>query len=169
MVCVDLVGPFKIRTPDKAHSLLTLTMIDPDTGWFEIVKAKNKSETSIQDLFHNTSLAHYPRLPIQVWHPSSQGNKNIIDLDKNNGNQLWEVAMKTRLKQLKDYETFIGLDSGNDIPTVYQKVHYHMIFDVKYDLRNKSRLVAGGDWTVNYNKDIYSGMVCMDTVRIGFV
>jgi hypothetical protein len=39
MVCVDLVGPFTIRTPAKTHSLLALTMIDPATGWFEIVKA----------------------------------------------------------------------------------------------------------------------------------
>jgi hypothetical protein len=28
-------------------------------GWFEIVKATNKSATSIQDLFHNTWLARY--------------------------------------------------------------------------------------------------------------
>ena len=54
MVCVDLVGPFTIKTPSKTHSLLALTMIDPATGWFEIVKATNKLASSIQDLFHNT-------------------------------------------------------------------------------------------------------------------
>jgi hypothetical protein len=58
MVCVDLVGQ---RTPTKTHSLLALTMIDPATGWFEIVEATNKSATSIQDEFHNTWLARYPR------------------------------------------------------------------------------------------------------------
>jgi hypothetical protein len=36
-------------------------MIDPATGWFEIVKATNNSATSIQDLFHNTWLANYPQ------------------------------------------------------------------------------------------------------------
>jgi hypothetical protein len=63
MVCVDLVGPFTIRTPTKTHSLIALTMIDPSTGRFEIVEATNKSATSvsIQDLFHNTWLARYPR------------------------------------------------------------------------------------------------------------
>jgi hypothetical protein len=63
MVCVYLVGPFTIRTPTpaKIQSLLALTMIDPATGWFEIVEATNKSATSIQDLFHNTWLARYPR------------------------------------------------------------------------------------------------------------
>jgi hypothetical protein len=61
MVCLDLVGPFTIRTLAKTHSLLALTMIDPATGWFEIVEATNKSATFIQDLFHNTWLARYPR------------------------------------------------------------------------------------------------------------
>jgi hypothetical protein len=61
MVYMDLVGPFRIKTPAKTDSLLALTMIDPATSWFEIVKATNKSETSIQDLFHNPWLARYPQ------------------------------------------------------------------------------------------------------------
>jgi hypothetical protein len=43
-----------------------------------------------------------------------------------------------------------------------------MVFDVKYDLRHKARLVASGNWTINEKEDIYSGVVRMDTVRIGF-
>jgi hypothetical protein len=74
-----------------------------------------------------------------------KGTKNAIDLDKKNGNQLWKEAIKTELKQLTDYQTFIVLDSGEDIPTGYQKIPYHMVFDVKYDLRHKARLVAGGN------------------------
>jgi hypothetical protein len=60
--------PFTIRTPAKTHSLLALTMIDPaiNTGWFEI-EVTNKSATSIQDLFHNTWLARYPRLQFIVF------------------------------------------------------------------------------------------------------
>jgi hypothetical protein len=81
--------------------------------------------------------------------------KNSIDLDKNNGNQLWKEAIKTALKQLTDYQTFIMLHSGEDIPTGYQKILYYMVFDVKYDLRHKARLVAGGNWNVNDEKDIY--------------
>jgi hypothetical protein len=67
MVCVDLVGLFIIRTPAKTHSLLALTMIDPATGWFEIVEATNKSATSTQDFFHNTWLARYPRPQFTVF------------------------------------------------------------------------------------------------------
>jgi hypothetical protein len=97
-----------------------------------------------------------------------KGIKNAIDLDKKNGNQLWQEAIKTELKQLTDYQTFIVLHLGDDIPTGYQKIPYHMVFDVKYDLRHKARLVADVNWTVNDKQDIYSGVVRMDTVRIGF-
>jgi hypothetical protein len=43
-----------------------------------------------------------------------------------------------------------------------------MVFDVKYDLRHKAKLVAGGNWTVNDKEDIYSGVIRMNIVRIGF-
>jgi hypothetical protein len=43
-----------------------------------------------------------------------------------------------------------------------------MVFDVKYDLRHKARLVAGGNWTVNDKEDIYSGVFRMDAVKLGF-
>jgi hypothetical protein len=77
-------------------------------------------------------------------------------------------TIKAELKQLTYYQTFIVIDSGEDIPTGYQKIPYHMVFDVKYDLRHKARLVSGCNWTVNDKEDIYSGVICMDTVRIGF-
>jgi hypothetical protein len=43
-----------------------------------------------------------------------------------------------------------------------------MVFDVKYDLRHKAKLVAGGNWTEYDKEDIYSGVNRMDTLRIGF-
>jgi hypothetical protein len=52
MVCVDLVGPFTVKTPIKTNPLLALTMIDPVTAWFEIVEDTHKLAASIQDLFH---------------------------------------------------------------------------------------------------------------------
>jgi hypothetical protein len=74
--------------------------------------------------------------------------------------------MMKEFKQLTDYQTFIVLDSGEDIPTGYQKIPYHMVFDVKYNLRHKARLVVGGNWTVNDKEDIYSGVVRMEIARI---
>jgi hypothetical protein len=59
-------------------------------------------------------------------------------------------------------------NTGEDFTTDHQKIPYHMAFDVKYDLRHKARLVPGCNWNLNDKEDIYSGVVRMDTVRIGF-
>jgi Reverse transcriptase (RNA-dependent DNA polymerase) len=99
-----------------------------------------------------------------------KGIKNALHLNRINGNNLWQEAIKTELKQLKqltDYHTFILLDSGEDVPNVYQKIPNHVVFGVKYDLRHKARLVAGGNWTEIEKEDISSGVVRMDTVRVG--
>jgi transposase InsO family protein len=85
MVCVDLVGPFTIRTPAKTHSLLALTMIDPSTGWFEIVEATNKTATSIQDLFHNTWLARYPRPQFIVFDNGGEFKREFKQMCDNYG------------------------------------------------------------------------------------
>jgi hypothetical protein len=98
-----------------------------------------------------------------------RGIKNAIHSDNKKGKKLWQEAIQTELKQLTDYCTFIVLDSGEAVSNGYQKIPYHIVFDVKYDLRHKARLVAGGNWTVNDKEDIYSGVVRVDTVRIGFV
>ena len=114
----------------------------------------------------NTTLASSYVLGIGL--EFKRGINNAIELDRKNGNTLWEDAIKTELKQLSDYQTFLVLDSGEVIPNGYQKIPYHIVFDVKYDLRHKARLVAGGNWTENEREDIYSGVVGMDNVRIGF-
>jgi glutaredoxin-related protein len=77
------------------------------------------------------------------------GIKNTIYLNVKNENILCQDAIRTELKQLSDYQTFILLYSGEDIPKGYQKILYHIVFDVKYDLRHEARLVVGGNWMVN--------------------
>ena len=96
------------------------------------------------------------------------GLKQAFALDKRNGNNDWENAIKKELKQLFDYNTFKKLKPGEVLPTEYKKIPYHIIFDVKFDLRRKARLVAGGNWTDVGKDDVYSGVVGIESVRTGF-
>ena len=57
--------------------------------------------------------------------------KNVISLDKKKKNNLWQEAIEVQLTQLTDYETFIVLDSGDNIPKGYRNIPYHIVFDVK--------------------------------------
>jgi hypothetical protein len=78
-------GSFTIKTPLKKHSLLALTMIDPATGWLEIVQAYFKTATSIQDLFHNTWLAHYLRPQYIVFDNAGKFKREFKQMCENYG------------------------------------------------------------------------------------
>jgi hypothetical protein len=51
----------------------------------------------------------------------SDVQESLLDLDKNNGNQLWQEAIKTDYEQFTDYQKFIVLYSGEDIQQVIRK------------------------------------------------
>jgi hypothetical protein len=76
-------------------------------------------------------------------------------LDKQNGNNFWQESMDKELGQINDYKTFCVLEKGEAIPKDYTKIPYHIVFDVKFDLRRKSRLVAGGNWSETPKGDIF--------------
>jgi hypothetical protein len=65
IVCVDLVGPWSIKTLSGTKKPKAFTTIDPATGWFEIVSIPDKSAETVIDTFHNCWLTRYPR-PIKV-------------------------------------------------------------------------------------------------------
>jgi len=44
-----------------------------------------------------------------------------------------------------------------------------MVFDVKFDLCRKARLVAGGNHMDPSKEDIFSGVIGMETIRLGFL
>ena len=77
-LCIDLIGEYSIdtkvattdskgqpKTINKTLTLHCLTMIDPATGWFEIVEVPNKRADVIANILEQTWLSRYP-WPTQV-------------------------------------------------------------------------------------------------------
>ncbi len=95
--------------------------------------------------------------------------RHALYLDKINGNNLWEESMKNEFDSLNRHEIFHVLQENDQLPKEYKRVPYHIVFDVKFDLRRKSRLVAGGRWCDPPKEDVYSGVAALDTVRLGFM
>ena len=66
ILCVDLIGPYTInqgkrhKGKQKQLELWCLTMIDPATGWFEMVRVPNKEAFSIAELAEKTWFTRYP-------------------------------------------------------------------------------------------------------------
>ena len=60
-VCVDLIGPYTIRTTRGVQSLHAMTMFDPATSWFEVAEIPNKKAITCANIFENNWLCRYPR------------------------------------------------------------------------------------------------------------
>jgi hypothetical protein len=89
-------------------------------------------------------------------------------LDDQNGDSLWKEAIEKELKQIQDYRTFRELRKGETLQD-YKRIPYHIILDVKFDLRRKARLVAGGNHTDPPKEEVYSGVVGLSAIRLGFL
>ena len=115
-VHVDLIGPYSITAeqlqPDGSYKTTTLeltcmTMIDPATGWFEIVQVPNynsekdtqevidKTSARISQLFNNTWLARYPR-PREVIYDNGSEFKRHFEI------LLKDFAIKPKCTTIKN-------------------------------------------------------------------
>ena len=113
-VHTDLIGPYSINVkqlqpdgsiPEVDLQLTCMTILDPVTGWFEIVEVpnyiitdlqtKSKSESvnktysQISRLFDQTWLARYPRPNKVVFDNGSEFKKDFIPLLKD-----WSIKPK---------------------------------------------------------------------------
>ena len=94
--------------------------------------------------------------------------EEALSIDKANGDKFWHEAIKKELKNV--IVAFHLLGEDETVPVGSKLIPYHIIFDIKYDLTRKARLVAGG----HRNKDVpshitYSSVVSRETVRLGFL
>ena len=106
-VHTDLICPYSLTAKqnqpngtieEKEFSLTCMTMIDPVTGWFEIVEVPNyviddlekktttesvdKSSARISQLFNQTWLSRYPRPKKVIFDNGSEFKKNFVPLLK---------------------------------------------------------------------------------------
>jgi hypothetical protein len=135
---LSLSNPTPILSFGRKHNLLDKM---PFQHLLHYCKARSPVDTVIIHKASASPTSVKYKFGIKV----PKGIKNAIHLDRKNGNNLWQEASKTELKQRTDYHTFIVLDSGDTAPNGYEKIAHHIVFDVKYDLRHEARFVTGGN------------------------
>ena len=87
----------------------------------------------------NTPIYHFGvRIP--------RNAKQALELDKENGNTLWQDAMNKEIANLNKYNTFKDMGNVQYLPG-HKRIIVHFVFAVKHDLRHKACLVAGGHLT----------------------
>ena len=93
--------------------------------------------------------------------------EQAIQFDLENGNTLWQDAMKLEMEMMKEYQVFESKGIGGRPPSAdYRKIRVHFVFAVKHDGRHKARLVAGGHLTPPPATSVYSGVVSLRSLRL---
>ena len=92
--------------------------------------------------------------------------KEAIEIDRENGNTLWQDAIALEMKNVR---VAFQLCEGDPRDLVgYKSIKTHMIFDVKLgeNFRRKARLVADGHMTKTPTSMTYSSVVSRDSIHI---
>ena len=86
--------------------------------------------------------------------------KEAYKLDEINHDHKWSDAIEKEVSLLRDvFDCFKLVENEAELTDEYQKIPLLWTFAVKYDLRRRARLVAGGHVTDDIKDDMYSGVV----------
>ena len=58
---IENMKPLNIKAKNDSFALNAITMIDPVTGWFEIVEIPKRTAKTVATAFDHTWLSRYPR------------------------------------------------------------------------------------------------------------
>jgi hypothetical protein len=109
---------------------------DPEFMWPKVINVDSDI-----DLCHiNAVASDGPKYKFGELIP--QNARYTLNIDRANGNTAWRNAIDTELKQINDYKKFRQPQTDESLDE-FQRIPYHLVFDVKFDLRKKDCLAAG--------------------------
>lgn len=135
-----------------------------EPGWTRFRKLANKQSRMIRSVNKaKLKMIHSkPAYKFGVQVPRS--HDEAMQLDQQNGNNLWAQAEAKELQQIDSYNTFKDVGFGN-FPHDHKRIKVHMVYDVKPDLRRKARLVADGHLTGTPIDSVYSSVVSIKGLK----
>ncbi|MDJ0828176.1 MAG: reverse transcriptase domain-containing protein, partial [Rhodobacter sp.] len=95
--------------------------------------------------------------------------QEAIDLDRENGNTLWQDAVQVERDAIQENDTYHSIGIGTPIPQGFTKIPVHFVFDCKQDGRRKGRMVAGGHVTPYPEDSVYSSVAAQRSLRIALL
>lgn len=91
---------------------------------------------------------------------------HALQIDSDDENTFWADSMAKEVKDVIGLDCFEFKDEGYDPGVGWQETTLHMVFDIKHDLRRKSRLVAGGHLVDLIDTPVYSSTVKSISVQL---
>lgn len=92
--------------------------------------------------------------------------EHALKLDEANGNTFWFDSIRKEVEDVIALDCFEFKEAGYNPGSGWQRTTLHIVFDVKHDLRRKSRLVAGGHLVDLIDTPVYSSTVKSISVQL---
>jgi len=150
-------NPLEVAEYAKQHNLLN----EPAFSWWakHVLKRRRRVVQKVKTCYWQRTHKYGVRLLKTV--------AEALQLDKENGNQLWYEAIQKEMKNVQI--AFKFLEDSESAPVGYKKIPCHIIFDVKMDFTHKARFVAGRHKTDPPATLTYSSVVSRDSMQIAFL
>ena len=132
---------------------------EPAFAWWvpSVIKRRTRIVSAINKRYHKRSHKFGVELPKTV--------KRALEIDKETGTTYWRDALNLEIKNVG--VAFQVIDDDYVIPSQYQKINCHFVYDIKITtLARKARLVAGGHTTDPPATITYASVVSRESVRI---
>ena len=126
--------PVTLAAYAKEHNLL-------ETDGWKSLNRYAKREKKLKRLVNQAKLRSFRTAPkYQYGFQVPVDYEDAIQLDKQNRNNRWEIAITLEMTQLNDYQTFIDMGKYKPgcIPPGFKKINVHLMFAVKHDGRHKA-------------------------------
>ena len=148
-------NPVEIADYAKSRGLLQ----EPAFSWWcpQVLRKRSRVIKQVKHRLVKKNMKFGVKVPNTV--------EEALAFDKENGNNLWAASIEKELKNVR--VAFQVLDEGEKAPPGSKFIPHHFVFDVKFDLTRKSRMVAGG----HRHKEVkahttFSSVVSRDSVRL---
>ena len=138
-----------------------------DTDGWKMCKRYVKNAKILARRHEQVKLHSYRTRPVyQYGVQVPRNHAQAMELDRENGNNLWRESELKELAQIDEYDTFTDLGKGAHPGKDYKRINVHIVYAVKHDGRRKSRLVAGGHLTDTPIESVYSSVVSLRGIRL---
>jgi hypothetical protein len=130
----------------------------PAFAWWvpSVLRKRDVIVSAVTSRVRKTSHKYGIELPTSV--------KNSIEIDRKNGNTLWQDAL---LKEMGNVcVAFEILGPGMKAPPGWHKASGHFVFDMKMDFTRKARWVKDRHKTPDSATSSFAGVVSCDSIRI---
>jgi hypothetical protein len=131
------------------------------------LKSIAKRKAKLLQMVDQAKLRSYCTAPkYQYGYEVPRDYKHAVSLDKKNGTTKWQDAVKLKMSQLAEYDTFTdhGHNSTNRPPEGYKKICVHLFFTAKHDGRHTRCLIADADGVPLHS--VYSGVVSLHGIHL---